>query len=100
MRRMLMIVASVGVTALAPAVAMGESATQAGYNPTPIPLPPGLVVKAASVDTATTHGQPPQEVKSGTLPFTGLDVGLMALLAVGLVGLGFGIRRATRSQDS
>ena len=35
-------------------------------------------------------------VKAGTLPFTGLDVGIVALLGMLLVGTGFALRR-TRS---
>jgi hypothetical protein len=30
-----------------------------------------------------------------SLPFTGLDLGLVVLIGAGLVGLGFGLRRAT-----
>jgi hypothetical protein len=32
----------------------------------------------------------------GTLPFTGLEAGIVALVGVGLVGLGFAMRRGTR----
>jgi hypothetical protein len=32
----------------------------------------------------------------GTLPFTGLQVGLVALVGIGLVSLGFAMRRGTR----
>lgn len=34
---------------------------------------------------------------SGTLPFTGLDLGLMALGAMLLLGIGVGVRRVSRS---
>jgi hypothetical protein len=32
----------------------------------------------------------------GSLPFTGLDLGLVVLIGAGLVGLGVGLRRVTR----
>jgi hypothetical protein len=35
--------------------------------------------------------------KSGSLPFTGLNLGLVALLAAGLLLAGFVLRRANRS---
>ena len=34
--------------------------------------------------------------ESGSLPFTGLQVGLVALVGIGLVSLGFAMRRGTR----
>jgi hypothetical protein len=37
---------------------------------------------------------------SGTLPFTGLNLGLVAVVAVALVGAGFGLRRQTRREHS
>jgi hypothetical protein len=36
---------------------------------------------------------------SGGLPFTGYDVGLAALAAVGLVGAGIGLHRAARADE-
>jgi hypothetical protein len=33
---------------------------------------------------------------SGTLPFTGFEVGVIALVGIGLVGLGFAMRRGLR----
>jgi hypothetical protein len=33
---------------------------------------------------------------SGSLPFTGMQVGLVALVGIGLVSLGFAMRRGTR----
>lgn len=41
-------------------------------------------------------GTPAQETVSGTLPFTGLDLGLIVAAAVLLVVLGFGLRRIGR----
>ncbi len=36
----------------------------------------------------------------GSLPFTGLDVALLAVAGAGLVALGFGMRRLTRNPDA
>lgn len=53
---------------------------QGGYNSTPIVIPGTC---------PPPHHTPP-------LPFTGLDVGLMGLVAIGLLGMGKGLRRLTR----
>jgi hypothetical protein len=45
-------------------------------------------VKTAQVDAATASG--------GQLPFTGLDLGFVALAGVLLIAAGFGLQRATR----
>jgi hypothetical protein len=37
-----------------------------------------------------------QDAGSGSLPFTGLEVGLVALAGIGLLALGFAMRRTTR----
>jgi hypothetical protein len=49
--------------------------------------------KAAPVSNAA--GESAQS-KGGTLPFTGLDLGLLGAAGAGLVGLGIGMRRLTR----
>ena len=43
---------------------------------------------------------PPQQSSGGELPFTGLDVGLIAIAGASLVLLGFGMRRLTRAPDA
>ncbi len=65
----------------------GKTGTAPGSGDAPTPR----------TDTPTERrevGAPP--VKSGTLPFTGLDVGIVALLGLLLLGTGFALRR-TRS---
>jgi hypothetical protein len=42
----------------------------------------------------TAHAAP--SVSRGGLPFTGLELGLVVVVATGLVGVGFAIRRAAR----
>lgn len=48
----------------------------------------------------TASAGPAAGLSGTSLPFTGLDVGIIAALAVGLVGLGFGLRRATRFNEA
>ena len=36
----------------------------------------------------------------GSLPFTGLELAVVALVGVGLLGTGFAVRRATQLRDS
>ena len=41
---------------------------------------------------------PPQErAQEGELPFTGMDVGIVALMGLALLGAGFVVRRTTRA---
>ena len=40
-----------------------------------------------------------QANENGSLPFTGFETGLVALAGIGLVGLGFAMRRGTRRQS-
>jgi hypothetical protein len=48
---------------------------------------------------ATTPAQPVQE-ESGNLPFTGLDIGIVALMGIALLGTGFMLRRGTNRGDT
>jgi hypothetical protein len=41
----------------------------------------------------------PSAESTGSLPFTGLDIGLVAIAGVGLGGLGFAIRRGLASRS-
>ncbi len=43
---------------------------------------------------------PPPATDRGGLPFSGYDVGLAALAAVGLVGAGVGLRKASRTDGA
>jgi hypothetical protein len=101
MRRFMILSSSVIALAVAPGLALGETPSEGGYKTTPIVVPPGPIVKSATATrpaSATVTSTKP--VSGSTLPFTGLDLGVVALLAVGLLGLGVAMRKATRSQDS
>ncbi|MDX6666547.1 MAG: hypothetical protein QOG68_2753 [Solirubrobacteraceae bacterium] len=101
MRRIIILSASVAALVIAPGAALADSPSQGGYNSVPIVVPPGPIVKSASatrpVNASVTATKP---VSGSSLPFTGLDLGVVALLAVGLLGLGVGLRRVTRTQDN
>jgi len=57
-------------------------------------------------DHGDSTSQKPQEEQvevgstTGSLPFTGFEVGLVVLAGIGLVGLGFAMRRTTRRDDA
>jgi hypothetical protein len=52
----------------------------------------------ATTEAATTEGTEAATAQVGgdELPFTGLELGLVALAGIGLVALGFAMRRTTR----
>lgn len=86
--------------------ALAQNATQEGYSE------PGGVVQSQVDDgssggggdggngtpTQTAAQTPAQASSSGDLPFTGMDLGLVAGAGLLLLAAGFGIRRVTRSQ--
>jgi hypothetical protein len=53
-----------------------------------------------SADTQATIREVGGDSGGGSLPFTGFEVGLVALAGIGLVGLGFAMRRSTRRNDT
>ena len=94
--------AVVGLAGASPA--LGASPSRDGYLTTPINVPPTVQgatatqvptqAPAAAVATPT----PPKSTGS-SLPFTGLDIGLVAGAAILLLGLGFALRRGTRTES-
>ena len=81
------------ITVLALFVALaGPAAAQNGYEGT------GGQVQTQVQDTGTgTAGSGTTADNSGSLPFTGLDVALLAGAGLLLAGAGFAMRRVTRS---
>jgi len=65
--------------------------------------PPASEPKPAAGDVAEEAAPVSEPVvvsraqTGSSLPFTGLDLALVVLIGVGLLGLGFGLRRASRS---
>jgi len=94
MKRSALLMAVVALTLFVAAPAYGQGAvsdTYAGRG--------GGIV--GTVDSGNGPTAPaPQQVQvssnEGSLPFTGLDIGLLALGGVALVGVGVGLRRVAR----
>ncbi len=87
------IVASIAALCLVvPSAAVAQSSSLEGYSE------PRADIEGSSAnrDPGTESGAKPT-VDSGSLPFTGLDLGLMAAGGVVLAGMGFGMRRLSRA---
>jgi len=88
---LLMAVVALALVAVVPA-AYGQGAVSDAYGGH------GNGVLGA-VNSGGGSGTPPTqttEASSGSLPFTGLDIGLLALGGCALVGVGVGLRRFAR----
>jgi hypothetical protein len=66
---------------------LGEGAAGNGTTSTPSPT--------SSVESAPESTPAPTTSTGGSLPFTGLDIGMLALAAVALTGAGLLLRRLT-----
>ena len=73
-----------------PAMAQGPS--QDGYTPDG----PQAVEQTSNSGGDPDDSQTAQSADTGSLPFTGLDLVLVAALGAGLLGVGAGMRRLTR----
>jgi hypothetical protein len=98
------VVAAIAVLSLATAApAFAEDSSLDGYGGpganvlSEIQQPSG---KAKAAETPKAAPAAAREAPSGALPFTGLDLGLLGVAGVGLLGLGVGMRRLTRSSES
>ncbi|MGN6188754.1 MAG: hypothetical protein ACTHOE_07635 [Conexibacter sp.] len=96
MKRLALLMAVVAVALALAAPAYAQNAVSDAYAG----KGGGIVgtVEGGNGPTAST----PQQVKavnssnSGSLPFTGLDIGLLAVGGIALVGVGVGLRRFAR----
>jgi hypothetical protein len=92
MKRLALLTVVVAIALAAAAPAFGASAVTDAYGGKG-----GGVLGA--VNSGGGNGTPPAQVvasEGGSLPFTGLDIGLLALGGCALVGVGFGLRRLAR----
>jgi hypothetical protein len=71
----------------------GPAAAQPGYEP------PAGQVQSQVQDTGSSAGASASDNGSGSLPFTGLDVALLAGAGLLLAGAGFTMRRITRAPN-
>lgn len=86
---LLMAVVAVALALAAPAYAQNAvSDTYAGKG--------GGIVGTVEGGNGPSTPQQVQTSNDGSLPFTGLDIGLLALGGVALVGVGVGLRRVAR----
>ena len=122
--RLSLVAGAIGLFALVPSVAGAQSPAGAGYDETNVvnQLPEGEVLGATSggggADVApesttptttqresgagtpaSTASEEATEAASGSLPFTGADAGLVALMGAVLLGTGLVLRRNSRSQS-
>ena len=82
---------------MAPAAAVGQSSSIDGYGADPRSEFQGQASQRD--DPPNSRTQAVTNDDGGSLPFTGLDLGLLAAAGVVLTGVGFGMRRLTRRPD-
>jgi hypothetical protein len=87
MKRLILLVLVVGLMTTGSAFA-ASSATKGAYSG------PGGVV--SNLDPSHNTRTFSSSNSKGSLPFTGLDLALLALGGAGLVGVGMGVRRLSR----
>ncbi len=99
MKRLAFILVVVALALVAVAPAYGQSAATDAYGGKSGGVL-GAVNSGGGGGTPSAPAPAPQvqtaSSSSGSLPFTGLDVGLLALGGIGLVGVGVGLRRFAR----
>ena len=83
-----------------PAASFAASATQDAYNDDTNVVQDNTDTgsNANTKPQATSQAQPATTSSSGSLPFTGLEAGLIAAAGLGLAGTGVALRRAAREQ--
>ena len=96
--RSLFLALALTLTLALAAPAMAQDATQDGYSAEG----PAVIDQTRPGDPAGASGEPPSEPSSdgaASLPFTGMDLVLLAALGLGLLGVGGGMRHLTRPAD-
>jgi hypothetical protein len=86
MKRIVILVVAIGLL-MVPSAALAQSSTCQAYNPQTCESSS----ESSSAVTTTTD--------AGTLPFTGLDVALLAVGGGALLGAGFVVRRLSRRTE-
>jgi hypothetical protein len=89
MKRILMLIACVALLVLPSAALASSSSTCQSYNAQ-------LCNVAGNTNSKTTATSPTSTATSSTLPFTGLDVGLLVAGGGVLLGAGLIVRRFSR----
>ncbi|MEI7761122.1 MAG: hypothetical protein WCJ67_10210 [Thermoleophilia bacterium] len=94
MKNLVTVVVTVVALMAAQAAFAGGSTVLNGYGSSS--AKPTIEVKSAVVKESKPAAT---VVKADTLPFTGTDLGGIAIAGVALVGLGFGLRRVGRDKN-
>jgi len=76
--------------ALLPAVASAQTPGVGGY------AGPGPVTAADTGGAGAAPSSAGAAASKGTLPFTGMELAFMIVAGLGVIGLGFAVRRASR----
>lgn len=93
MRGTIALLAVVVACVFASSALAGNSSTKTTYD-----TKGATVQKTLGKQKTTPATTAPKVVKSGTLPFTGLDLGFIVAGGLVLVATGVGLRRLTRQQ--
>ena len=97
-RRFLILVAA--LLAFAPSTAFAASATQDAYAPEETEVdntPPEDSDVSPSTDSSPAQAAP-TATGTSSLPFTGMEAGMIAIAGLGLAGTGVALRRVGREQ--
>lgn len=92
---------ALSLTALvfAPATSFAASATQDGYSEDDdVVVSDDTETQSDDTTPADTADATPTATSTSSLPFTGLEAGLIAAAGLGLAGTGIVLRRAAREQ--
>lgn len=94
------LVASIAALCLAaPGAAFAQSSSVEGYSEPRAEIEGSATSNDPSDRSGGGGGGGEVEASGGSLPFTGLDLGLMVAGGIALAGTGFGMRRLTRRPD-
>lgn len=83
---------------ISPAASFAASATQDGYDDDNNVVQDDSDNGSDDTSTPDTTQASPSTTSTSTLPFTGLEAGLIAVAGLGLAGTGVALRRAAREQ--
>jgi hypothetical protein len=94
MKRIATIMAALALLVLVPGTALASSSSCQGYNTAQLCTVSAITQSKTPATTAPVSSV--TTTSPSSLPFTGLDVGLLALGGVVLLGSGLFVRRASR----
>lgn len=98
LHRRILILAAASL-AFTPATAFAASATQDAYAPDDTGVNAETDDSPAPAADTPTAAAAPTATGTSSLPFTGMEAGLIAAVGLGLAGTGVAMRRAGREQQ-